>query len=35
MEIVATLGAADSGMAVAIISIVNFFTALDAGRRNP
>jgi hypothetical protein len=35
MEIVATLGTADSGMAIAIISIVNFFAALDAGRRSP
>ncbi|MCP4002023.1 MAG: hypothetical protein GY727_14025 [Gammaproteobacteria bacterium] len=35
MEVVATLGALNSGMALAIISIGNFFTALDAGRRNP
>ena len=33
MEVVATLGALDSGMAIAIVSIANFFTALDAGRR--
>ena len=35
MEVVATLGAFDSGMSLAIISIVNFFLALDAGRRSP
>lgn len=35
MEVVATLGALNSGMALAIISISNFFTALDAGKRNP
>jgi hypothetical protein len=35
MEVVATLGAFNSGMALAIISISNFFTALDAGRRSP
>jgi hypothetical protein len=35
MEVVATLGALNSGLALAIISISNFFVALDAGRRNP
>ena len=35
MEVVATLGALDSGMLLAIISISNFFVALDAGRRYP
>jgi hypothetical protein len=34
MEVVATLGALNAGMAVAIISISNFFAALDAGLRN-
>jgi hypothetical protein len=34
MEIVATLGTPDSGMAVGIISILTFFTVLDAGRRH-
>ena len=34
MEVVATLGALDSGMAIAIASIANFFLALDAGRRD-
>jgi len=34
MEIVATLGALNAGMALAVISIVNFFAALDAGRRS-
>ena len=33
MEVVATLGAFDSGMAIAVVSIANFFLALDAGRR--
>lgn len=35
MEIVATLGAPDSGMAIGIIAVATFFTALDAGRRQP
>lgn len=35
MDIVATLGAPDAGMAVGIFSIVTFFTVLDAGRREP
>jgi hypothetical protein len=34
MEVVATLGALNSGMALAVVSIANFFTALDAGRRS-
>jgi hypothetical protein len=34
MEVVATLGALNAGMTLAFISIVNFFAALDAGRRN-
>ena len=34
MEVVATLGTPDTGMAIALISIVNFFFALDAGRRS-
>ena len=33
MEVVATLGALNAGMALAVISILNFFAALDAGRR--
>ena len=35
MEVVATLGAFNSGLALAVISIANFFAALDSGRRNP
>jgi hypothetical protein len=35
MEIVATLGSPNSGMAVGVLSIVTFFAALDAGRREP
>jgi hypothetical protein len=35
MEIVATLGALDSGMAIGTIAVATFFTALDAGRRQP
>ncbi len=35
MEIVATLGAFDSGMAIGSIAVATFFTALDAGRRQP
>ena len=35
MEIVATLGRPDSGMAIGGIAVVTFFTALDAGRRQP
>lgn len=35
MEIVATLGAPDAGMAIGIIAVATFFTALDAGRRQP
>jgi hypothetical protein len=35
MEVVATLGALNSGLALAVVSISNFFAALDAGRRNP
>jgi hypothetical protein len=35
MEIVATLGAPDSGMAIGVLAVVTFFTALDAGRRQP
>jgi hypothetical protein len=35
MEVVATLGAFDSGLALAVISISNFFVGLDAGRRYP
>jgi hypothetical protein len=35
MEIVATLAALDAGMALGVIAIVDFFTALDAGRRSP
>jgi len=35
MEIVATLGAPNSGMAIGIIAVATFFTALDAGRRQP
>lgn len=34
METVATLGALDSGMAVGVISVLTFFTVLDAGRRH-
>jgi hypothetical protein len=33
MDIVATLGRPDSGMALGIISIATFFLVLDAGRR--
>ena len=33
MEVVATMGAIDAGMAVAILGVANFFLALDAGRR--
>ena len=33
MEVVATLGALDSGMTLAVISVMNFFAALDVGRR--
>ena len=33
MEIVATLGTPDMGMAVGVLAIVAFFSALDAGRR--
>ena len=35
MEVVATLGELNSGMALAVIGIVNFFAALDAGLRSP
>ena len=35
MEIVATLGKPDSGMAIGVIAVITFFTALDAGRRQP
>lgn len=35
MEIVATLGTLNAGMAVGIIAVATFFTALDAGRRQP
>jgi hypothetical protein len=35
MEIVATLGKPDSGMAIGAIAVITFFTALDAGRRQP
>jgi hypothetical protein len=35
MEIVATLGAPDSGMAIGVLAIGVFFTVLDAGRRDP
>ena len=35
MEIVATLGRPDSGMAVGVLSIVVFLAVLDAGRRMP
>ena len=35
MDIVATLGAPNSGMALGVISILTFFTVLDAGRRQP
>jgi len=35
MEIVATLGTPDAGMAIGIIAVATFFTALDAGRRQP
>jgi len=34
MDIVATLGAPDSAMALGVISILTFFTVLDAGRRH-
>jgi hypothetical protein len=34
MDIVATLGTPDSGMAIGVISILTFFTVLDAGRRH-
>ena len=34
MDIVATLAEPNSGMAIAVISIVNFIAALDAGRRS-
>ena len=34
MDIVATLGAPDAGMAVGVISILTFFMVLDAGRRH-
>ena len=34
MDIVATLGTPDSGMAVGVIAILTFFTVLDAGRRH-
>ena len=33
MEVVATLGSINSGTAVAVLGVVNFFLALDAGRR--
>jgi len=35
MDIVATLGKPDAGMAVGVISILTFFLVLDAGRRTP
>ena len=35
MEVVATLGELNSGMALALIGIMNFFAALDAGLRSP
>ena len=35
MDIVATLGAPDAGMAIGVLSIVVFFSVLDAGRRWP
>jgi hypothetical protein len=35
MEIVATLGTPDSGMAIGVIAVATFFTALDSGRRQP
>ena len=34
MDIVATMAELNSGMAIALISIVNFIAALDAGRRS-
>jgi hypothetical protein len=34
MEIVATLGTPDSGMVIGVVSILTFFTVLDAGRRH-
>ena len=34
MEVVATLGTLNAGMALAFISVLNFFAALDAGRRS-
>ena len=34
MEVVATLGAIDLGLAIAILGTANFFLALDAGRRS-
>jgi hypothetical protein len=34
MEIVATLGTPDSGMAIGVLSILTFFMVLDAGRRH-
>ncbi len=33
MEVVATLGSFNSGTAIAILGVSNFFLALDAGRR--
>jgi hypothetical protein len=33
MDIVAGSGALDAGMAIAVISVLTFFAALDAGRR--
>jgi hypothetical protein len=33
MEVVATLGAIDLGLMIAILGVGNFFLALDAGRR--
>jgi hypothetical protein len=34
MEVVATLGAFNLGMALAVVAVMNFFAALDAGRRS-
>ena len=33
MDIVASSGALDSGMAIGVIAVITFFAALDAGRR--
>lgn len=35
MDIVATLGKPDAGMALGCVAIATFFTVLDAGRRAP